>query len=37
MENHLLKPLMWLMRLGDTNKTSMKQVLYYVYKTDKNM
>ena len=33
MLNKLLTSLMWLMWLGDTNKTSMDQVLYYVYKT----
>ena len=35
--NHTLKKLMWLIRLGETKNTRMDQVIYYVYKTDKNM
>ena len=34
--NHLLNPLMCLIRLGYTNKTRMDQVLYYFYKTDEH-
>ena len=32
--NHLLKPLLFLMRLGDTKKTRMDQLMYCVNKTD---
>ena len=35
--NQLLKPLMYLIRLGVTNKPRMYQVMYYVYKTDNYM
>ena len=35
--NHLLKPLMCLMIMGDTNKPMMDQLLYHVYKTDNHM
>lgn len=34
--NILVKPLMCLMRLGDTDKPRMDQVLYYVYRTDEH-
>ena len=37
MVNHLLKPLVCLMRLGDDNKPSMDQVMYYLYNTDEHM
>ena len=35
--NHLLKPLMCLVSLGETIKNRMDQVLYYSYKTDEHM
>ena len=35
--NHLLKQLMFLIILGETNKPMMYKMLYYVYKTDKHM
>ena len=35
--NHLIKPLMCLMILGENNMTRMYQVLYYFYNTDENM
>ena len=35
--NHLLKPLMYLMRLGDTDKSSMDQVIYCEYKSDEHV
>ena len=35
--NQLLKPLMCLMRLQDTNKPRMDQFMYHVYKTNENM
>ena len=35
--NHLLKKIIYLMTMGDTNKPRMDQVLYYVYKIDENM
>ena len=35
--NHFLMPIMCLMRLEDTNNPRINRVIYYVYKTDKNM
>ena len=35
--NHLLKPLMLMMRLGGTNKPSLDQAIYYVDKTGNHM
>ena len=35
--NHLLRPLMYMMSLGDTKKPRTYQFLFYVYKTDNHM